>query len=156
MYSHRVKDTNVLRPVTLIAFFLVELVMLLCMIAIGFMSFAVLSTDLDPYSSSPLSASEVLRALTVSLGFMILSGYAVSVGVLTVVFRNGLLSRVRALCLALLFVVHAVFFLFYLRGPAVPITAALLIAIGVASVLAVIILENIFWRRWLQSRAGLS
>ena len=148
MHSHRLEDTDVLKPMALVAFLLVDLVMLVGMLAVGPMSFAALSTDPGPFRSSLLSTGEVFRALAGSVGFMTLSGYLVSVSVLTVIFRNRLLSRTRASSLALLFAAHAIFFLFYLRGPAAPAMSVLLIAIGVVCVIAVTMLENVFWRRW--------
>lgn len=143
-----------LKPVALITFLLVDLAMLVCILAIGLLSFTALSPDLGPFTSSLLSISETFRALVGAVGFMILSGYFVSVGVLTVIFRNRLLSRARASWLALMFAVHAIFFLFYLMGPAVPQTSALLIAIGVVCVIAVTMLENVLWRGWMLRRVS--
>ena len=138
-----------LKPLGFIGFLLLDLVMLVGMLALGLMCFAALSTDPVPFGPSLLSTSEVFRAFAGSVGFMILSGYFVSAGALTLIFRNRLFSLVRAIWLALLFVAHAIAFLFYLMGPAVPTTSALLIAIGVACVVVVTILENALWRTWI-------
>lgn len=141
-----------LKPLALIGFLLLDLVMLVGMLALGLVCFAALSTDPVPFGPSLLSTGEVFRAFAGSVGFMMLSGYFVSAGALTLIFRNRLFSRARAIWLSLLFVAHAVVFLFYLMGPAVPSTSAVLIAIGVVCVGVVTIFENVLCRRWFPHR----
>ena len=100
-------------------------------------------------SSSIFTIDELLGALGVSVMFMILSGYLVSIAILLVIFRNRLLSLTHAGWVTLLFVLHAGFFLFYLRGPAVLSSSVLLIAVGVVCVIAAAATEYLVWRQWL-------
>jgi hypothetical protein len=135
--------------VAAIGFFCSEVIVLTAFLALGIFLLAAAAPDAVTTSSSILTTHELLRAIGASVGFMILSGYLVSVATLLVIFRNRLLSLTHAGWITLLFVVHAVFFLFYLRGPAVVSSSALLVVVGIACVIAAAATEYFLWRKWL-------
>lgn len=149
MYSYRIEDSTVLRSVLIVGFFLLDAFLLVAFLALGMMLPTALVGNPITAGSSILSLDELRRAVGAALVFMMLSGYTVSVAILTAIFRNQLLSRARTIWLVLLFVLHAAVFLFYLNGPAVIELSALLIAVGVICVIAVTAVEYVLWRRWL-------
>jgi len=140
---------KMLTPIAVIGFFVLDVLLLIVSLALGLMLLTALSDDPGAFQISLLSKSDVIRALGASTVFMILSGYVVSVMILTMIFRNRLLSRARAFWLALMFAVHSGVFLFYLRAPAAQISSVRLIAIGFICVIAVTSLEYFLWRRWI-------
>lgn len=151
MHSYRIEDTNVLKPVFIVGFILLEAFLLVGLLAFGIMVSASISSNLITVEAHPPILDEALRAVGASAIFMILSGYLVSVVALTVIFRTQLLSRPRASWLVLLFVLHAGLFLFYLRAPGDFMTSVLLIVVGICCVVAVTVLERLLLRRWLAS-----
>lgn len=143
-----------LKLATLISFMLSDVLLLVCTLSGGLLLFTALSGEMSggtsTFAAPLLSKGEIIEAFGIAAMFMILSGYIVSVVVLSVIFRDRLVSFARAAWLILLFVLHAGVFLFYLRGPAVYTTSALLIAVGVVCVFSVILMEYFLWRAWLR------
>lgn len=140
-----------LKPVFIVGFIVLETFLLVALLAVGVMVSAGIGSNLIAVGAPPPFWDEARRAVGASAVFMILSGYLVSVVVLTIVFRAQLLSRARAVWLVLLFVLHAAFFLFYLSAPAEFRTSGLLIVVGTFCVVAVTVLERLLLRRWLAS-----
>jgi hypothetical protein len=135
--------------VAAIGFFCSEVIALTAFLALGIFLYAAVAPDAVATGSSILSIHELLRALGASVVFMILSGYLVSIAILLVIFRNRVLSLTHAGLITLLFVLHAGFFLFYLRGPVVVSSSTLAVAVGVVCVIAAAATQYLFWRRWL-------
>lgn len=138
-----------LRPTAAIGFFLSEVVVLAVFLALGTMLYAVAAGDTAVGSTSIWSADEVLRAFGASMLFLILSGYLVSLAVLLVMFRSRPLSPTHAAWATLLFALHAFFFLFYLRAPAVLSSNSALVAVGVVCVIVAAASQYLLWRKWL-------
>lgn len=134
-------------------FLLSEVLLLIALLTFGIVLSACISSDLPIVETPPMLLAEAFRAFGASVLFIVLSGYLVSVVTLTLIFRANPLSRLRASLLALLFVLHAGVFLFYLRAPADFKTSAVLIVVGVVCVIAVTMLEHLLWRRWLPPRS---
>ena len=149
MHHYWIEDTLVLKREWILGFLLLETLLLVVVLALGITVISSMSGGLGAAESPPPIVDEVIRAVGAAVMFMILSGYVVSVGALTVIFSTSLLSWARASWLVMLFVLHAAFFLFYLREPAVLLTSALLIGVGVICVAIVTALEYLLWRRWL-------
>lgn len=141
-----------LTRVVAIGFFCSEMVLLIVFLSLGVM----VSTAAMGHAgigTSPLwSFDEVRRAFGASMIFMVLSGYIVSIAALLALFRARPLSLTHAACITLLFVLHAGFFLFYLRGPAVPSSSVMLIGVGVACVIAATAAQYFFWSKSLLPR----
>lgn len=155
MHSYRIEDSEVLSLVVAIGFFCSEMVLLIVFLGLGLMvSTAAMSNA--AVGTSPLwSVDEARRALVASMGFMILSGYIVSVATLLACFRARPLSSTHAAWVLVLFVLHAGFFLLYLRGPAVLSSSLLLIAVGLACVIIAAAAQYFLWRKWLLPRGRL-
>jgi hypothetical protein len=137
------------RLLAVIGFFCSEVIVLIIFLALGILLFAAVPISGATSSSSVLATREVLRAIGVSVLFIVVSGYLASVAMLLVIFRNRLLSLTHATWLTALFALHAVFFIFYLRGPAIVSSSMLLVAVGVICVSAAAATQYVLWRRWL-------
>jgi hypothetical protein len=146
---------QMLRPAIAIGFFCSEVLALIVFLALAMLLSAGVSTDGSPYTSSLWSTHEIARSVGASIGFLVLSGYIVSVTILSVIFRSRLLSLTHGVWLTLLFILHAGFFLFYLRGPAVLSSGLILLATGVVCVLGAAAVEYFLWRKWLAPRGRL-
>jgi hypothetical protein len=142
----------VLRLAVAIGFYISEVVLLVVCLSVGLMVFTAVTTPADVGTQSLGSIDEVRRAVGASVLFAILSGFAVSVAVLLALFRTRPLCLMHAASVALLFVIHATFFLFYLMGRAVPSSSAGLIAVGVACVAAAAKMQHALWNTWLFPR----
>jgi hypothetical protein len=139
-----------------IGFFCSEVIVLVVFLALGAMLSAAATSDAALSNpSSILSTHEAIRALGASILFIILSGYLVSLATLCAIFRARLLSLTHATWVTLLFVLHAGFFLFYLRAPAVLSSSLMLVAVGVVCVIAAVATEYFLWRKWLLPRGRL-
>ena len=152
MHSYRIEDSEVLRLVVAIGFFCSEVVLLLAFLGLGLMVSTAVMSHAGVGTSSIWSVDELRRAFGASMIFMVLSGYIVSVAALLALFRARPLSFTHAASVALLFVMHAGFFLFYLRGPAVPSSSLMLIAVGVGCVIAAAAVQYFLWNKWLLPR----
>jgi len=137
------------RPAIAIAFFCSEVLALIVFLALALLLLVGVSTEGSPYMASVWSASEIARSLGASSAFIVLSGYIFSVGILSVVFRSKPLSLAHGAWLTALFILHAGFFVFYLRGPAVLSSAMILLATGIVGVVGAIATEYFLWRKWL-------
>ena len=137
------------RPLVAIGLFISEVVVLIIVFAIALLlSVAILSDANDGYSSL-WTLSEIRRAAGAAMLFLILSGYIISIAFLSLIFYSRLLSLTHALWATLLFVLHAAFFLFYLRGPAALSSALVLIVVGTTAVGGAATTEYFLWRKWL-------
>lgn len=149
MHSYRIEDSEVLRLAVAIGFYCSEVVLLLAFLGFGLMVSTAAMSHAGVGTSSLWSVDELRRAFGASMIFMVLSGYIVSVAALLALFRARPLSLTHAACVALLFVMHAGFFLFYLRGPAVPSSAVMIIVVGVVSVIAAAAMQYLLWHKWM-------
>jgi hypothetical protein len=141
-----------LKPLVAIGFFISEVVMLIIFLSIAGLLSAAISTDADVGYSSLGSWSEIRSAMGAAMMFLTLSGYIISIAILSVIFYSRLLTVAHALWTTLLFVLHAALFWFYLRGPTALSSALILIAVGTVSVGGAAAMEYLLWRKWL--RAG--
>ena len=155
MHCYGIEDPDVLTLVVAIAFFFSEVILLVVFLGLGLMILTAAMSHAGVGTSHLWSIDEVRRAFIASTGFMVLSGYIVSVAALLALFRARPLSVTHAAWVSVLFVLHAVFFLFYLRGPAVSSSGVMLITVGVACVIAATAAEFFLWRKWLPSRSQL-
>jgi hypothetical protein len=137
------------RPLLTIGFFISEVVLLIIFLAIAGLLSAAISTDVNVGYASLWSWSEIRSATGAAMMFLILSGYIISIAILSVIFYSRLLTVTHALWTTLLFVLHAAFFFFYLQGPAVLSSAFILIAVGTVSVGGAAVMEYFLWRKWL-------
>ena len=147
MHCYGIEDSDVLRLGIALGLLCSELALLIAFLGFGLMVFTAATTHAAVGAAPLWSVDEVRRALVASLGFMVLSGYVLSVTALLVFFRARPLSLMHAAWVALLFVLHAVFFLFYLRGPAVASSSVILIAAGVACVIAAAAVQYLLWNK---------
>lgn len=152
MFSYRIEDSNVLRLAVAIGFYCSEVVLLLVFLSLGLMVSTAVMSHAGVGTSSLWSVDELRRAFGASMIFMVLSGYIVSIAALLALFRARPLSLMHAAWVALLFLLHAGFFLFYLRGPAVSSSSVMLIAVGVACVIAAAAAQYILWNKWILPR----
>lgn len=130
-----------------IAFLALDVILLVTFLAIGILFASNWESQLTAVETPGRFLDEALRALGASAIFMVVSGFLLSVALLTVMLRRRLFTNVRTIWLAMLFVLHATAFLFYLRGPAVFGSSVLIIAIGVVCVVATTSLEQLLWKK---------
>lgn len=153
MHGYGIEDSEVLRPVLALGFYVAEMVLLTTALAIGILLSNMLTGDAAAGSVPDFSVHEALRSFGASVLFMILSGYFVTVAGLVVLFRKRLLSLAHASWLVLLFLLHSGFFLFYLRASEVSSSSVALIATGAVCVGVAAAAEYMLWRRWLLPRS---
>jgi len=138
-------------PLIAIGFFLSEVLLLLIFLSIALLLSAAISTDSNVGYTSLWTVSEIRRATGAAMLFLFLSGYIISIAFLSLTFYSRPLSIAHALWATLLFVLHAAFFLFFLRGPAVFSSALILIVVGTTAVGGAATTEYLLWRKWLLS-----
>jgi hypothetical protein len=152
LHSYRIEDSEVLRLAVAVGFYCSEVVLLLVFLGLGLMVSTAPMGHAGVATSLLWYVDEARRAFGASMIFMVLSGYIVSVAALLALFRARPLSLTHAVWITFLFVLHAAFFLFYLRGPAVPSSSVMLIAVGVACVIAAAAAQYVLWSKWLLPR----
>ena len=147
MYKNRVEDSNVLNTHRAIAYAISEVALMIVFGALALLGYGASEAVSTP-GQDIVALSEVRVALLMSMGFMVLSGYVVTLPLLYAFYNYRQPWIKRATLNAGLFLAHVAIFLYLVGSSPVGLIDLPLVLLGLVSVVLAEATASLFWARF--------